>query len=152
MKIRSLILILLASAALGMTSPVIAKVLSPVVYKKLLTVHESYKEGAYSLAYKQVNTPLESKSLDGVRTRPPYMPDAVQLVQQDLQSVSEGYVVAEFEVDASGNVLPDTFRIVESQPERAFDKAVRRAVLRWRYTPTGSAYRIQQRFEFKLEK
>ncbi|WP_315981524.1 TonB family protein [Aliamphritea spongicola] len=129
-----------------------AKALSPVMYEKLLTVHESYKDSAYSQTYKQENTPLENSPLNGVRPRPSHMPDSVKLAQQDLQSVAEGYVVAEFEVDASGNVLPDTFRIVESQPERVFDKAVRRAVLGWRYAPTGSSYRIQQRFEFKLEK
>lgn len=68
----------------------------------------------------------------------------------------EGYVVAEFTVDARGRVVADSFRIVEADPAGVFDAAVERAVLRWRFDPqleNGVAvpFRTRQRLEFKLE-
>lgn len=68
----------------------------------------------------------------------------------------EGFVVAEFSVDRSGHVVPDSFTIVESSPPGMFDSAVERALLRWRFNPLtegGQAvpFRTRQRLEFKLE-
>lgn len=68
----------------------------------------------------------------------------------------EGFVVAEFTVDRSGHVVADSFEIIESSPPGVFDRAVERALLRWRFNPhteSGQAvpFRTRQRLEFKLE-
>lgn len=68
----------------------------------------------------------------------------------------EGFVVAEFTVDARGQVVPDSFTIVEANPPGVFEHEVQRALLRWRFTPlleqgTAVPYRTRQRLEFKLE-
>ncbi|WP_315981525.1 energy transducer TonB [Aliamphritea spongicola] len=63
----------------------------------------------------------------------------------------EGYVLVEFVVDANGNIVTDSYKVLESKPKKVFDKVVRRAVLRWRYAPTGSAFRTQQRFKFSMQ-
>lgn len=62
----------------------------------------------------------------------------------------QGFVVAEYLVDAKGKVVPSSFKIVQSKPPKVFDRAVKKAVLKWRYTPTGSTFRTRQRVEFKL--
>ncbi|SIQ00555.1 energy transducer TonB [Marinobacterium stanieri] len=68
----------------------------------------------------------------------------------------QGYVVAEFTVDTQGRVIPDSFKIVEADPPGMFDRAVERALMRWRFNPlteNGAAvpFRTRQRLEFKLE-
>ncbi|MBA4503084.1 energy transducer TonB [Marinobacterium marinum] len=68
----------------------------------------------------------------------------------------EGYVVAEFTVDAKGRVVPDSFKIVEASPQGVFERTVERALTRWRFNPlmeNGVAvpFRTRQRLEFKLE-
>ncbi|MGB2130451.1 MAG: energy transducer TonB [Marinobacterium sp.] len=68
----------------------------------------------------------------------------------------EGYVVAEFTVDAKGRVVPDSFKIIEASPKGAFERTVERALTRWRFNPlmeNGVAvpFRTRQRLEFKLE-
>lgn len=68
----------------------------------------------------------------------------------------EGFVVAEFTVDPQGRVVPDSFKIVEASPPGMFERAVERALLRWRFNPLtegGQAvpFRTRQRLEFKLE-
>ncbi len=101
MKIRSLILILLASAALVMTSPAMSKALSPAVYKQLLAVHEAYNAGAYAKALKQVNTLLDSQLSDYARAQALQMSGAVQLAQENytaaLQAFSQAYQLKQLE-------------------------------------------------------
>ncbi|GAA0689822.1 hypothetical protein GCM10009104_15430 [Marinobacterium maritimum] len=68
----------------------------------------------------------------------------------------QGHVVAEFSVDSKGRVVPDSFKIIEAEPPGMFDRAVERALLRWRFNPlteNGAAvpFRTRQRLEFKLE-
>lgn len=79
-----------------------------------------------------------------------------QYPRRALSRRIEGHVVAEFTVDTQGRVVPDSFKIVESSPAGMFDRAVERALLRWRFNPLvegGSAipFRTRQRLEFKLE-
>ncbi len=89
--------------------------------------------------------PMNLSAAPQVRVNPQYP-------RRALRRKVQGYVVAEYEVDDRGNVLPDSLRIVESKPKKVFDKVVRRAILGWRYAATGSAYRTRQRLEFKIEK
>jgi len=79
-----------------------------------------------------------------------------QYPQRALSRRIEGHVVAEFTVDAKGRVIPESFKIVESEPPGIFDRTVERALLRWRFNPVteqGSAvpFRTRQRLEFNLE-
>ncbi|WP_261842712.1 TonB family protein [Aliamphritea ceti] len=89
--------------------------------------------------------PMNVSAAPQVRINPQYP-------RRALRRKVQGYVIAEYEVDAGGNVLPGSFKIVESQPKKVFDKVVRRAVLGWRYAATGSAYRTRQRLEFQIKK
>lgn len=89
--------------------------------------------------------PVNVSAAPQVRINPQYP-------RRALRRKVQGYVIAEYEVDAGGNVLPGSFKIVESQPKKVFDKVVRRAVLGWRYAATGSAYRTRQRLEFQIKK
>ncbi|MBV0933107.1 energy transducer TonB [Marinobacterium weihaiense] len=79
-----------------------------------------------------------------------------QYPRRALSRRIEGFVVAEFTVDPKGRVVPDSFKIVEATPPGVFDRAVERALLRWRFNPMtegGAAvpFRTRQRLEFKLE-
>ncbi len=46
---------------------------------------------------------------------------------------TEGWVVLEFTVTTSGTVRDP--QVLQSQPERVFDQAAQKCVLRWRYSP-----------------
>lgn len=101
MKVRILLLALLASFSMAMTSPVMAKALSPGVYKKLLTVHESYNDGAYGQALKQVDSLLAGKLSDYARAQALHMSGAVRLAQENyagaLQAFSQAYQLKQLE-------------------------------------------------------
>lgn len=79
-----------------------------------------------------------------------------QYPRRTLTRRIEGFVVAEFTVDRKGHVIADSFEIIESSPPGVFDRAVERALLRWRFNPLMEAgqavpFRTRQRLEFKLE-
>ncbi len=88
--------------------------------------------------------PMNVSATPQIRREPAYPPRA-------KRRRIEGYMLIEFDVDAEGKVLADTYRIIESQPKKVFDKVVRRAVMGWRYAATGSAYRTRQRLEFNIK-
>lgn len=68
----------------------------------------------------------------------------------------EGSVVLSFIIDKSGS--PSDVEIVKAKPPRIFDKAARRALLKWKYKPRlaeGKAIdsdRLTVELEFKLDK
>ena len=71
--------------------------------------------------------------------------------QRALQRRIEGYVLVSFDVDRSGR--PTNIEIVESQPNRIFDKEAIKALKRWKYQPkmvNGSPVE-QQGQQVKLE-
>lgn len=67
----------------------------------------------------------------------------------------EGYVELAFTITATGRV--ENVRILESSPNRVFDREARRAALRWRFAPRREggqlvAREAVKRLEFRLEK
>lgn len=79
-----------------------------------------------------------------------------QYPRRALRRRLEGFVEVEFTVSKNGKVAEDSFTIVQSEPEGVFDKAVKKALLKWRFAPRQEggqllAYRARQRLEFKLQ-
>lgn len=67
----------------------------------------------------------------------------------------EGEVVLEFTVDANGDVVEDSIRVISATPEGVFDRTSMRALSRWRFQPRkqgGQAipFRARQTLVFKL--
>ena len=67
----------------------------------------------------------------------------------------EGYVKLAFTITAEGRV--ENVRVLESSPARVFDRAARRAALRWRFAPRREGGQLVAReavkkLEFRLEK
>ena len=63
------------------------------------------------------------------REQPEFPRDAI------YSGVNTGRVVARMNIDANGNVI--RVDILESEPKRVFDRAVQRALLRWKFQATG---------------
>ena len=66
----------------------------------------------------------------------------------------EGYVTVKFKVTKSGGT--SDVKVVEARPPRIFNRAAKRAILKWKYKPQmveGKAVEIEQmvRLDFKLE-
>ncbi|SFX17901.1 TonB family protein [Marinospirillum alkaliphilum] len=78
-----------------------------------------------------------------------------QYPRQALVHRLEGWVELSFEVDARGQVIPDSIEVIAAEPEQVFDRAARRALARWRFAAhemnAGGSRRLQQRLEFRLE-
>ncbi len=77
--------------------------------------------------------------------------------QRALRRGLEGKVVIEFEVTKAGSIKPGSIKIIKSTPKGVFDKAVLKAIQRWRFATemvNGQPvpYRARQELEFKLEK
>lgn len=68
-----------------------------------------------------------------------------------LRRRQEGFVQVQFQVGSDGRVLKDSFKVLQSEPPKVFDKAVRSAILRWQFSPAPQPYLTRQRIEFALE-
>jgi len=64
----------------------------------------------------------------------------------------EGEVVVSFLVNSNGLVDKSSLRITSARPAKVFNKAVLKAVARWKFTKVARAYRRTQRLVFKLDK
>lgn len=69
----------------------------------------------------------------------------------------EGQVTVEFMVSEIGTVMPESVKVISSTPKGVFDKAVMKAIKRWRFKPklsygTAQPFRARQTLEFKMEK
>ena len=76
--------------------------------------------------------------------------------QRALRRKLEGSVMVEFLVTEAGTVKPGSIKVVKSTPPGVFDKAVIRAIQRWRFktrTVDGKPvpFKARQELEFKLE-
>lgn len=70
-------------------------------------------------------------------------------IQAAQQGIS-GYVQLRFDVDGQGKV--SNVRVVQSSPERVFDKEAVRALEQWEYTATGMTHKDQQvQLNFELD-
>jgi len=74
-----------------------------------------------------------------VKKVPPEFP-----AEATRQSISSGAVKAKMMIEADGKV--SAVEIIEAQPRRVFDKAVTRALMDWRFEPSGE----KQTHEVKL--
>lgn len=77
--------------------------------------------------------------------------------QRALRRRQQGKVVVEFMINEMGSVKPGSVVIVKSTPPGVFDKAVLRAIQRWRFKTrivNGQPvpFKARQELEFKLEK
>ena len=77
--------------------------------------------------------------------------------QRALRRRQQGKVIVEFLVNEVGSVKPGSVVIVKSTPPGVFDKAVLRAIQRWRFKTrieNGQPvpFKARQELEFKLEK
>ncbi len=77
--------------------------------------------------------------------------------QRALRRRQEGRVVVEFVINEMGGVKPGTVVVVESSPPGVFDKAVLRAIQRWRFKTRvvdgqPVSFKARQELEFKLER
>lgn len=69
----------------------------------------------------------------------------------------QGSVTVEFTVSEQGLVVPDSIKVITSNPKGMFEKAVIRSIKRWRFKSrmvNGQAvpFRARQQLDFKLEK
>lgn len=63
------------------------------------------------------------------------------------QSITSGTVKAKMSIDAEGKVTG--VDIVEAEPRRVFDKAVTRALMDWRFEPSGEKQSHEVKLVFK---
>jgi periplasmic protein TonB len=62
------------------------------------------------------------------------------------EGVSSGWVKVKLTVSAAGGVT--AMEIVDSQPKKVFDKAVKRAVSNWKYAPGAANETIETTLKF----
>ena len=78
------------------------------------------------------------------RLQPPFPPEAQR------QGVLSGRVVAAITVLPNGSV--SQVDIVESTPQRMFDRAVRNTLLRWRFEPVPQQMRANVEIVFNADR
>lgn len=69
----------------------------------------------------------------------------------------EGEVIVEFMVSSSGQVKPETLKVIHATPPGVFERSVLRAVKRWRFKPritngTPQPFLARQTLEFRLRR
>lgn len=64
-------------------------------------------------------------------------------------SVSAGVVKAKVSIDAKGEVTEVS--IIEAEPRKVFDKAVKSALMGWRFEPNGAVQTYEVRLVFKSD-
>jgi protein TonB len=64
----------------------------------------------------------------------------------------EGVVVVSFVVNKNGSVNSQSIRIVRANPAKIFNKSVRRALVKWKFSPVDKEYRTQYTLDFSLKK
>lgn len=65
------------------------------------------------------------------------------------QAISSGVIRAKMAIDAEGKVTEVT--IVEAEPRRVFDRAVTRALMDWRFEPSGEKQSHEVKLVFRNE-
>ncbi|HXF45587.1 MAG TPA: TonB family protein, partial [Burkholderiaceae bacterium] len=76
-------------------------------------------------------------------------PQPVFPLEAMREGVRSGRVLAQVNVNADGSI--GAIEIVEAQPRRVFDKAVRRALADWRYEPPGEPRSARVEFVFRSD-
>lgn len=107
--------------------------------QQLSTAAKFLAAGALALAFAaQASTPKVIKKV------PPEFPrEAAQ------QSISSGTVKAKLSIDAEGKVTEVS--ILEAEPRRVFDRAVTRALMDWRFEPSGEKQTHEVKLVFRNE-
>ncbi len=97
---------------------------------------------------------LQNLGVDSSADVPVYR-EAPRYPRQAMARRQEGWVELVFEVDAKGQVMHKTIRVVDAQPKNLFDRAAKRAIARWRFAAyelgAGNNRQLRQRLEFRLE-
>jgi periplasmic protein TonB len=106
---------------------------------KRSTLLQVFAAGALALSLAaQAATPKVIKKV------PPEFPrEAAQ------QSITSGVIKAKMAIDAEGKVTEVT--IVEAEPRRVFDRAVTRALMDWRFEPSGEKQSHEVKLVFRNE-
>lgn len=106
---------------------------------QLSTAAKFLAASALALAFAaQASTPKVIKKV------PPEFPrEAAQ------QSISSGTVKAKLSIDAEGKVTEVS--ILEAEPRRVFDRAVTRALMDWRFEPSGEKQTHEVKLVFRNE-
>ena len=79
-----------------------------------------------------------------------------QYPQHLLNKGTEGWVLVEFTITASGTV--EDIRVVDGEPKRVFDKAAIRSIKRWKFQPKivngkpVAQYNMREVFRFEIQK
>ncbi|MFG6448986.1 TonB family protein [Roseateles sp. BYS180W] len=79
-----------------------------------------------------------------IKKVPPEFP-----VEASRQSITSGTVKAKLNIDADGKVTG--VDILEAEPRKVFDKAVTRALLDWRFEPSGEKQTHEVKLVFRNE-
>ena len=87
-------------------------------------------------------TPAQAVAKVIYREAPNFPPEAV------IQGVTSGNVKVRLNIDSNGAVTNVT--IVESRPRKLFDKAVLRALNRWKFEPTGGPQIVETEVVFTV--
>lgn len=109
---------------------------------------------ALSPSLNSLSAPTPTLTFDSNPTAVSQVPPSYP--RRALRRKVEGSVTVEFLVTAQGTVKPDSVKVVKSNPKGTFDKAVIRAIKRWRFkvkVVDGQAvpFRARQALEFKLD-
>lgn len=97
---------------------------------------------------------LANLGIDSSADVPVYR-EAPRYPRQAMARRQEGWVELVFEVDAKGQVIRETIRVVDAEPKHLFERAAKRAIARWRFAAfelsNGPNRQLKQRLEFRLE-
>lgn len=97
---------------------------------------------------------LQNLGIDSSADVPIYR-EAPRYPRQAMARRQEGWVELVFEVDSNGQVVAETIRVTEAEPEHLFEREAIRAIARWRFAAfelgTGPNRQLKQRLEFRLE-
>lgn len=119
-------------------------------------------DAALHMPLPSINTGLDTPALPnlqnlGVDTSAdvPVYREAPNYPRQAMARRQEGWVELVFEVDAKGQVIPETIRVTEAEPRHLFERSAIRAIARWRFAAyelgNGPNRQLKQRLEFRLE-
>lgn len=97
---------------------------------------------------------LQNLGIDTSADVPVYR-EAPNYPRRAMARRQEGWVELVFEVDAKGQVIRDTIRVVAAEPQHLFEREAMRAIARWRFAAfelgNGTNRQLKQRLEFRLE-
>jgi TonB family protein len=146
-------ILLLSAVGLIVTTSALSNIVKPHNIQKPLGASKGESERKTPMVIKknatQITAPLSAKVSHKQNTQIiPISTSAPAYPREAVIAKITGYVVVEFDVTTDGTV--ENLQVIESIPEKIFNKEALGSVKKYLFKPISKKTRIRQRVEFKL--